>query len=327
MNNIIGILLIIIGIVLFCVNYYIYKQTNQIKFHKKEEIKQQQNKLLDIQSEIKVLNANKDNAKHILTQYEQNIQQSKNHLAFLHQQQEQLKNQLDEKEHNIKKYYKSIEQQAQSAFSAYEQNLDQSYQQIDKKYNQQIQKINAQRDSVQQKLNQLHKIVEAASAAQVRSEEDQNKWRFYSIQLSENQINDISKLQQWKKQLHDPSIVSKVIWSTYIIKPTGDLCNRVFGTAKKSGIYKITNRIDNKIYIGQSVNIIDRVKQHIKCGLGIDAPATNKLYKAMQNSYIWNWTFELLEECSKEKLNEREKFWIEWYQSDKIGYNVQRGNK
>lgn len=39
------------------------------------------------------------------------------------------------------------------------------------------------------------------------------------------------------------------------------------------------------------------------------------------------FTFELLEECSKEKLNEREKFWIDFYHSDKIGMNGNSGNK
>lgn len=73
------------------------------------------------------------------------------------------------------------------------------------------------------------------------------------------------------------------------------------------------------------MNIADRWKAHIKCGLGIEASSTNKLYKAMQNSSLWYWTFELLEECEKNKLNEREKFWINFYQSDKTGYNMTKG--
>jgi len=47
----------------------------------------------------------------------------------------------------------------------------------------------------------------------------------------------------WKSKLYDPSIVSKIIWSSYIIKPTSDMCNRVLGTTKPiCGIYKITNK-------------------------------------------------------------------------------------
>ena len=85
------------------------------------------------------------------------------------------------------------------------------------------------------------------------------------------------------------------------------------GTNTKCGIYKITNLISNQAYIGQSVDIASRFKQHIKCGLGIDAPASNKLYKSMIEDGVWNFSFELLEECSKDKLNERESFWIDLY--------------
>lgn len=72
------------------------------------------------------------------------------------------------------------------------------------------------------------------------------------------------------------------------------MCNRVLGKTV-CGIYKITNLIDGKIYVGQSVNIPERFKQHVKCGLGIDASATNLLYNAMQETGVWNYMFELLE--------------------------------
>ena len=71
---------------------------------------------------------------------------------------------------------------------------------------------------------------------------------------------------------------------------------RVLGNnADKGGIYKITNLLTEQCYIGQSVNISDRWKQHCKCGLGIEASATNILYNSMQQNGIWNFSFELLE--------------------------------
>lgn len=73
------------------------------------------------------------------------------------------------------------------------------------------------------------------------------------------------------------------------------MCNRVLGTSNVvCGIYKITNLATEQMYIGQSVNISERFKSHIKCGLGIDAPATNKLYNNMQRYGVWNFTFEVL---------------------------------
>jgi len=80
-------------------------------------------------------------------------------------------------------------------------------------------------------------------------------------------------------------------------------------------------------YIGQSRNIKERFREHIKCGLGIDTPAANKLYKAMRKEGIDNFTFELLEECSSQFLDEKEAFYISLYNSYDYGYNSNHGNK
>ena len=69
----------------------------------------------------------------------------------------------------------------------------------------------------------------------------------------------------------------------------------------------------------------DRWNEHAKCGLGIDTPAGNKLYKAMQEYGLWNFSWEVLEECPKEKLNEREKYFIDLYDSYNYGYNSNKG--
>jgi group I intron endonuclease len=107
-----------------------------------------------------------------------------------------------------------------------------------------------------------------------------------------------------------------------------DLCNRVLNNRKDvCGIYKITNLITGEHYIGQSKNIDDRWKAHCKCGLGIDASATNALYNSMQRDKVWNFTFELLEECPLEQLNEKEAFWIDTYKSNIYGLNIQSGIK
>ena len=84
----------------------------------------------------------------------------------------------------------------------------------------------------------------------------------------------------------------------------------------------------------QSVNLIkklsdvaDRWKQHAKCGLGIDTPAANKLYKAMQEDGINNFSWELIEKCPREQLNEKEKYYIELYDAYNFGYNSNVGIK
>jgi group I intron endonuclease len=71
----------------------------------------------------------------------------------------------------------------------------------------------------------------------------------------------------------------------------------------------------------------ERFREHMKCGLGIDTPANNKLYQAMLKEGLSNFTFELLEECAAADLNEKERFYIDLYQSKDFGYNSQSGNK
>jgi len=45
----------------------------------------------------------------------------------------------------------------------------------------------------------------------------------------------------------------------------------------------------------------------------------------MQEFGIWNFSWEVLEFCSKDLLNEKEKYYIELYQSKNFGYNIQSG--
>lgn len=96
------------------------------------------------------------------------------------------------------------------------------------------------------------------------------------------------------------------------------------------GIYKITNQINNKIYIGQSRDIARRWNRHRN---GPFNPNNNQyecpLYRAIRKYGIENFTFEVIEECDIEFLNEREKYWIAYYNSfDTMnGYNLTAGGE
>lgn len=89
------------------------------------------------------------------------------------------------------------------------------------------------------------------------------------------------------------------------------------------GIYKITNLINKKSYIGQSVNIQQRWKAH-RCKYQTEDSA---LYRAIRKYGLNNFTFEVLEECQKEQLDEREIFWIKYYgtHNKEKGYNMTDG--
>lgn len=96
------------------------------------------------------------------------------------------------------------------------------------------------------------------------------------------------------------------------------------------GIYKITNQVNGKVYIGQSVNISNRWKQHKNAAFKESSDEYNyPLYQAIRKYGLENFTFEVIEECSSEDLNFKEEHYISLYESyppDKgKGYNQTLG--
>ena len=92
-----------------------------------------------------------------------------------------------------------------------------------------------------------------------------------------------------------------------------------------SYIYKITNTLNGKIYIGQTSTTIEhRWKQHIQDSKKYkDRP----LYRAFNKYGIDVFKIETIEQCPPEKVNERECFWITYYNSYHYGYNATLGGE
>jgi group I intron endonuclease len=90
-------------------------------------------------------------------------------------------------------------------------------------------------------------------------------------------------------------------------------------------IYKITNKINDKCYIGKTcLTIQERFKQH--CSDCLKRNEEHRpLYKAMQKYGFQNFSIELIEECDVEKLSDRETYWINYYNSYHYGYNATYG--
>jgi len=84
------------------------------------------------------------------------------------------------------------------------------------------------------------------------------------------------------------------------------------------GIYKITNPND-KIYIGQSVNIEKRLKNYKNLN---NCKKQHLLYRSLDKYGYENHIFEIIEECNIEILNERERYWQEFYDVLNKGLNL-----
>lgn len=92
------------------------------------------------------------------------------------------------------------------------------------------------------------------------------------------------------------------------------------------GIYKITNKITNDAYIGQSTQIEERFKEH-RNPLNWSREKNKKLYKAFLQFGINNFNFEILEECEVYTLNEKEQYWISYYNTYPDQYNMTPGGQ
>lgn len=171
---------------------------------------------------------------------------------------------------------------------------------------------------------QVYKELRAAAvSAAKREEEIKNQYDFYKLVLTTEELEDISKIRQVSKLLNNSEVLNKIIWKVYYEKPYTSLVGRVLeGPAAVTGIYKITNINNQMCYVGQAVNIADRWKQHIKRGIGAETPTQNKLYPAMLQTGVENFTFEVIQECSRAELSERETYWQEYHKCKEFGYSI-----
>ena len=305
--------LIFILLIVSCILFYLYyKEKNK---HIKIEI---------INEEVK-----RENEK-IYKENENLLEKQKLINSFYEQKQKEL--------NTIQKSIKESEQVSRNAFEKYADILDKEYELKEKEYQEAIQLLDKSYEEIQKKVNtkidqiriDLDKISAtriAAIQAQLEEEKIQQQAEYYSISIEDMDKREVKILQSIENKLRDPRPIRMIIWQAYYSKKANELASRVLGTQEKCGIYKITNKTNKLCYIGQAKKIKERWREHMKCGLGIDTPANNKLYQAMYKEGIDNFTFEILEECTTVNLNEKEAFYISLYNSYDYGYNSNKGIK
>lgn len=306
------------------------KATIELDTQTREEntkIIEESQRLLQVQNQLneKISNLNND--------YNSLIKE----IDFLKDKKKILDDNYQQASLNAEMYCQKANELASEKLAQSAEQMAQKYQQAEDNYQQEY--LKAIEESTKeytnliiQKQEELNKIsqelVEAKAKqnaiveANKRAEEVKQKEQFYKLNLSEIDIEEIKKLRSIIPYLRSAEPINKVIWKVYYEKSYTDLIGRVIGQGIHTGIYKITNIENQKCYIGQAVNIADRWKQHIKRGVGAEAPTRNKLYPAMYELGPEQFTFEILEECDKSLLDSREDYWQEFYQAKEFGYSI-----
>lgn len=93
---------------------------------------------------------------------------------------------------------------------------------------------------------------------------------------------------------------------------------------KISGIYKITAKHNGKVYIGQSNDIYTRWRSHWK---QVNRGDNDCLHNYMRKYGKDNFEYEIIEKCNQSIINEREKYWISYYDSYNNGLNSTLGGE
>lgn len=144
------------------------------------------------------------------------------------------------------------------------------------------------------------------------------------LSLNSATLADLALLNSIRHKLIKADALDKVLWDVYFKTPTKELTKNFSGTC---GIYKIENLITHQIYIGQSVDVSVRWTAHIKSGIAaMNKTSSNKLYSSMAEYGLENFSFSIVEECGRDLLNEKEKFWIDFTNSKETGLNSTSGN-
>lgn len=302
--TIIGVVFLIIGLFLSIKTHKINKQVaryNAKLNHKKIELNEQVEQLEKQHSNIT-----------------KEIKNKTQEIADLYKKAEEtaiIENKIQERAYN--NYISTLENAYQKADNDFDNHMEKLNQQMTDKKN----LLEADLAKTQDELDQIKATRAAARQALQKEQEVKENKDNYRLTPTQGELDDIHRLELVKKELHKPRILSMLIWQSFWLPLVKVKFPQILQDKTKMGIYKITNIKTDECYIGQSTDIDKRWRDHIKCGLGIDTPVGNKLYKAMQEYGIENFTFELLTECPREELNEKEKYFISLYEADTFGYN------
>lgn len=317
-------------IILFIVLFFIVKKSKEIKKEQKltaDEIWEKKRK--EYESEINEIAITKAE---LLENYNKLLEQQKSLLKDIKKKEtfnnslfkireEELNRIIDEKKkEGIKRIDVELEKIRQDKLTI----LNAEYKQFESDQEEIKRKTLIEIEEIINLLDDYRSQREAVNLAILREKEIKEKENFYKIVIPENDQEDIEVLKTIGPRLRNREALNKLIYDVFVKRPLNELIKRVTNGKEVSGIYKITYIKTGEAYIGKSTNISTRWQNHIKTACGLEGAARTTFHNRLEQDGIWNYTFEILEEVPKDKLSEREKFYIELYGTD-TQLNMKKG--
>ena len=333
---ILNIIICIINLLLFLSFVIFYKKIKRkIKNKIEENLEKDYNKKEnELNEKIKRKEEEVNNSLELTTKVLEQEEEKRN--LIISQESEIINKELENyrirKNNEIEAEFIFLSQNLQKEYEAAKENFQKYLEEtklILEKYNEQINKDKESKANelaiLMKELEDYQKRRDVINENIRREKEIREKENFYKINISNNDIEDIQLLKTIEPNLKNKEALNKLIYEVFIKKPTTEMIKRVLDGRSPSGIYKITFIPTGEAYIGKSSNINKRWLEHIKSAFGLGTIAHSSFHTRLAKEGVWNFTFELLEKIEKERLGEREKYWIEFYQTKEFGLNERSG--
>ena len=344
------IIIIILGVILNKRNKVLEKTVldkHKLEVLKKDEIKEyfkeEWNKEKEkIDYERKVYEGNVNNQKAQLenqykldaSKYEGQIKQLEVHLKEKEKRYNEVNQDLDlyrqgkikEIDGTIIEYEQRKRQAVNHAIEEHKLSLQEQSGQLQKQLKEQEDELKSQIEIIKSELEE-ERNKRAAINEELRKQEEKEKYNeIHSVNLTDNEKEDIHFLLSLEERLHNKQALYKLVWSTYLQQAYKNTFHNILGNRDpRNVIYCIENINTGKKYIGKtSAEVSKRWTEHIKTSLNIGTIKSTNIHKALYNHWD-EFIFYILAETEKEKLSEMEKYYISFYESDKYGYNIKAG--
>lgn len=171
------------------------------------------------------------------------------------------------------------------------------------------------------KIEQLRRNQVEITEALMREAITREEYHLNIVDADRMEIEDLQTVAYKYPRIRP--VILKAIYEIYYAPEVKKLIARVVGKTKISGIYRITSRIDGRVYVGKAVDIASRWQTHFKRAAGVETETQNLLYPAMREQGLDQFSFEIIEKVDDEnQLRERERHWQEFYDAKSHGFSV-----